>query len=59
VNGKICSNSLLAVNNNAATGDVTGPGFITAGNITAEGTSLLSGDVTTNCNMIINNTTTL
>ena len=58
VDGNIRSrNNVNADNNITATGSVTGAGFITSGNITAVGTSLLSGDVTTNSDLIINNTT--
>lgn len=57
VNGNIRSrNSLLADNNVTAQGTVSGAALATGGNIVVVGTSFLSGDVTTNSDLIINNT---
>lgn len=58
VNGNIRSrNNIIAENNIAATGSITGSLLSSTGNLVAVGTSLLNGDVTTNSDLIINNTT--
>lgn len=64
VNGNIRSrNDIIADNTITATGNIGAGSFSTSGNITASGnislngTSFLAGDVTTNSDLIINNTT--
>ena len=57
VNGDIRSrNNLIADNNVTAQGTVSGAALATGGNIIVVGASVLSGDVTTNSDLIINNT---
>jgi hypothetical protein len=58
VDGNIRSrNNLLADNNITATGTVQGGALFTTGNLLAVGTGLFNSDLTTNSDLIINNTT--
>lgn len=57
VDGNIRTRNNLIIDNNVdATGTVQAGQLVTSGNISAVGASLLNGDVTTNSDLVINNT---